>query len=187
MAAPTEASLVNLNGRWSINQSLSDPYGSILKAQEVNWLTRKVLTMSPVVASIQQRVNEAQLTCITIHSKPSSGLPRTTEQRVLNGESRELTHALFGRIRGRTEWVERADLPAEWLGAGLEVDASANGRIILMTTEHLDINATTYQANGFEVVSSQRHYVRRVEVRKGDDVTRVRLVYDYLGPAEDGK
>lgn len=44
---------------------------------------------------------------------------------------------------------------------------------------------TAEQNWGFEEINGARYYTRRVVVRKQDEVQRVRLVYDYIGPAED--
>jgi hypothetical protein len=44
---------------------------------------------------------------------------------------------------------------------------------------------TAEQVWGFEEIDGERFYTRRVVVRKGDEVERVRLVYDYKGPAPD--
>lgn len=38
---------------------------------------------------------------------------------------------------------------------------------------------------GFEEIEGKRLYTRRVVVRKGDEVERARLVYDYQGAAPD--
>lgn len=43
---------------------------------------------------------------------------------------------------------------------------------------------TAEQVWGFEVLEGKRYYTRRVVVRKGQDVQRVRLVYDYKGSVE---
>ncbi|KAJ9137154.1 Calycin [Pleurostoma richardsiae] len=181
MAAPAEITLDNLSGRWSMNLALSDPYDLILKAQGVNWLTRKVLTVGTFTLTIQETVDEAGLTHLVIDTKPGSGLPGTTERRVLNDEPSELTHPLFGKIRGRTKWLAPAELPSEWLGAGFE---DGTVKTMLMTTDHLDIDAITYQAGAFQVIKEERRYVRNVEVQRGDESQRVKLVYDYLGPLE---
>jgi hypothetical protein len=44
---------------------------------------------------------------------------------------------------------------------------------------------TAEQIWGFEEVTGKRFYTRRVVVRKGDEVERARLVYEYKGPAPE--
>lgn len=44
---------------------------------------------------------------------------------------------------------------------------------------------TAEQVWAVEDIDGERRYIRRVVVRKGDKVQRVRLVYDYKGPLEN--
>lgn len=151
--------------------------------QGVNWLTRKVITMSPIILTMRQSVDaKTGLTHLDIDSRPESGLPGTTEERVLNWEPVEVDSALFGKLRGRTRWVQPSELvdENEYLTAGLEKDGSDDGRLIQMYTEFLAISAVTTQVCGFETVNGARYHTRRIVARKGDEVVKVRLVYDYL-------
>ncbi|CAI7636924.1 unnamed protein product [Penicillium glandicola] len=182
MAAPESITIDDLTGRWSMNLKLSDSYDSILKIQGVNWLTRKVLNVGSITMTIKQHIDEAGLTHLTIDSKSGSGLPGSTENRLLNNETRHANHPLFGKITGRTAWVNLADLPSTWLADGWEQGTT---RAILMTTEHLDVDGVTYQAGGFEQLHGEHRYVRHIEVRKGDETLKAKLVYDYLGPLEE--
>ncbi|OQD67491.1 hypothetical protein PENPOL_c003G07263 [Penicillium polonicum] len=118
------------------NLQLSDSYDSILKIQGVNLLTRKVVNVGSITMTIKQYTDEAGLTHLTIDSKSGSGLQGSTENRLLNNETRHANHPLFGKITGRTAWVNLADLPSPWLTNGWEQGTT---RAILMTTEHLDI------------------------------------------------
>lgn len=148
----------------------------------MNWLTRKVLTVGTVTMSIKQTVDEEGVTHLTIDNKAGSGLPGSTESRILNDQIRNADHPLFGKITGRTRWAELTDLPSPWLSSGWE---DGTTKVVLMTTEHLDVNAVTYQAGALEIFKGERRYVRHVEVRKGEEVLQVKLVYDYLGPLEN--
>lgn len=150
--------------------------------QGVSWLTRKVLTASAITMRIQQSVDDQGLTHLTIESKSGSALPSSTENRLLNDETRHANHPIFGKITGRTRWAELSALPSEWLASGWETGTT---RVILMTTEHLDHDAVTYQAGGLEILDGERRYVRHVEVRKGGEVLQAKLVYDYVGPLEN--
>lgn len=164
------------------NLQLSDSYDSILKVQGVNWLTRKALNVGSITMTIKQYADEAGFTHLTIDSKSGSGLPGSTESHLLNNETRHPNHPLFGKITGRTAWVNLADLPSPWLADGCEQGTT---RAILMTTEHLDIDGVTYQAGGFEQLNGEHRYVRHIEVRKGGEALKAKLVYDYLGPVEE--
>jgi hypothetical protein len=149
--------------------------------QGVNWLTRKVLNIGTITATIKQTVDADGLTHLTIDSKSGAGLPGSTENRILNNEARSKKHPLFGNVAGRTRWAELNDLPSPWLAEGWEEGTT---KVVLMTTDHIDTNATTYQAGGIALVNGERRYVRHIEVRKGSDVLKARIVYDYLGPLD---
>ncbi len=67
-------------------------------------------------------------------------------------------------------------------------DGKTNSR--LLDDERVQIWSVSQDGHGtmemvwsFEEVGGVRHYTRRVVARNGDKVERVRLVYDYLGPA----
>lgn len=140
-----------------------------------------MVTAGTLTLTIQQMVDGEGLTHLTIESKSSTGLPPSKEQRLLNNETRHATHPLFGKITGRTQWVSLADLPSKWLATGWEESTT---KVILMTTEHLDVGAVTYQANGIAVIGGARHYVRHIEVQKGTERVEAKLIYDYLSPLE---
>ncbi|ATZ46577.1 hypothetical protein BCIN_01g11470 [Botrytis cinerea B05.10] len=183
-AVPPTVTVDNISGRWSMNLQLSDSYDSILKIQGVNWLTRKVLNVGTISLKITQTISPLDsLTHLDIESKSGAGLPGSVENRILNDETRSKKHPLFGNVVGRTRWAELSDLPSKYLGEGWE---EGTKKVVLMTTEHTDIGATTWQAGGIEKeMNGERRYVRRVEVRKGEEVLMARIVYDYLGPLEE--
>ncbi|KAJ5592074.1 hypothetical protein N7537_008978 [Penicillium hordei] len=158
MVAPGNITIDDLTGRWSMNLQLSDSYDSILKVQGINWLTRKVLNVGSITMTIKQYADEAGVTHLTIDSKSGSGLPGP--------------HSLGE--------PGRPSIP--WLADGWEQGTT---RAILMTTEHLDIDGITYQAGGFEQLNGEHRYVRHIEVRKGGEILKAKLVYDYLGPLEE--
>lgn len=149
--------------------------------QGVNWLTRKVLNIGTITMTIKQVVNDQGVTLLTIDSKSGAGLPGSTENRILNNETRSKKHPIFGNVAGRTRWAELNDLPSPWLAEGWETGTT---RLVLMTTEHVDIEAVTYQAGGIALVDNERRYVRHVEVQKGEEKLKARIVYDYLGPLD---
>lgn len=62
-----------------------------------------------------------------------------------------------------------------------EVLSLANGKYIEVQVENAKVGWTAHQVWGFEEVDGQRRYVRHVVVRKGTNVERARLVYDFLG------
>ncbi|RDW59259.1 hypothetical protein BP5796_12183 [Coleophoma crateriformis] len=182
MAAPASITLKSLDGQWAMNRKLSGDYDPVLKLQGVNWLMRKVLSMASVTVTIKEW-EEGGLTHIHVENRPASGLPPTTEDRIFDYKGIELAHPLFGKVRSQTRWAGAADLDEvdEFLAKGFETEASKTLFVHIMT-EHLDHGVVTHQAWGFEEVEGERFQTRHIVVKKGDEVLRMMLAYDYLGP-----
>lgn len=123
------------------------------------------------------------ITRIYIENKPSSGLPPNFEDRTLNFEPNDVTHTLFGKIRVQTKWasVEELNQVDEYLAKGFE----ATDKLVFSKTEHVDQGLTTYQAFGFEEINGERRHTRHLFVKKGEQVVRATLAYDYLGPRDE--
>ena len=139
---------------------------------------RKVLNAAKVTLTIQESEVDG-VTHLQIESKPGAGLPPSTEARVFNNEPVEVEHPLFGKVRSQTRWATAGELQV--------VDASLaqgfeEGALAYVRTEHLEHEGTlTQQAWGFEEINGTRFHTRHVVVSKGDEVVKVKVVYDYLG------
>lgn len=141
--------------------------------------------MTTVVLSIKEWVDASTgVTHMDIELKPSSGLPGSTEVRVFNFQGIEVTHPVFGKIRGHTRWTGAKELDEvdAFLAQGFEKGMDT---YMHMMTEHLDHGAVTHQACGFEEIEGTRYHTRHLFVKNGDEALRVKLVYDYLGPRVD--
>ncbi|KAJ5913040.1 hypothetical protein N7504_001923 [Penicillium tannophilum] len=180
MAAPASKTVQDLNGSWAANNDLSESSAEILKAQGVNWLTRKVIAMANVTLVINQRKDENGDILLDIENKPGGGLPTTQEKRVLNWKPVELNHGLFGNIRGRSRICKLADLDDDYLRQGWE---DGTEEVMHFKTEHLDSKGIlTQQVAGFIVLNGTRYHARRVLVTKDDgESLEAKLVYDYQG------
>ncbi|CAN8105604.1 unnamed protein product [Discula destructiva] len=141
------------------------------------------MDMASVIVSIKKWEDSASgLTHMTIENKPSTNMPSITEVRVLNFQKVELTHPLFGRVRGRSRWTGTKDLEDIDVFLTRGFGEEMNGKFVHIMTEHLDYNAVTQQAWGFEEIEGTRFHTRNIVVSRGDEVLRVKLVYDYVGP-----
>jgi hypothetical protein len=94
---------------------------------------------------------------------------------------------IFGKLKARSRWVNTADLEdpfqkEDWLD-GEEEKGGPNGELHIQN--HADAEAeagwTANQVWGFALIDGVRYYTRRVVVKKGDEVLKVRLVYNYKG------
>ncbi|KAJ5523887.1 hypothetical protein N7494_010537 [Penicillium frequentans] len=185
MSAPAHITLKNLDGQWVMNRTRSSEYDPLLKLQGINWLMRKVLNMTSVVLEVKEWEDPSDgFTHMDIDLKPTSGLPASQEKKVFDFKGTDSTHALFGKIRVSQGWANAKELNQEdhFLVEGMEEDMDS---FIHLKTEHLDHNTVTHQAWGFEEIEGTRYHSRHIVGKKGDEVVRVKLVYDYLGPRAD--
>lgn len=182
MASPSQVTLQNLSGKWTLNKSSSDNFATVLALQGVNVLIRKAASTASVHLTVTQpdtqHINMAQ-------SVTAGKIPGTTEEYVLDWAWRENEDGFFGKVQGRSRWVgieegvkegvlkEREG--AVWLegdseGSLIEAEGKKDGE---WEARHLW---------GFEVVDGERRHTRRVWVRnkEGEEI-RVRMVYDWVG------
>lgn len=150
--------------------------------QGVPWIMRKGIAKATLELTISQHVDERGLTRLDVESRPSIG-PAQKESRVLDWDQvGEANHPLFGNGKARARWAALAG----WDGDG---DAYLTGGWEDGTTEvivqqnEMDSGTQTTLVHGFEVISGQRYYVRHIVSKKGKEVAKIKLVYDYLGPA----
>ena len=129
----------------------------------------------------------------------AAGLSTTQEDRTLNWTEADHSDRIFGKVVGKSRLFKIQDF--EMQGPGTPEDkVFLKGEKLkdLRTASHFLEDEllqswavsqgggwTAEQIWGFEEVNGKRCHARRVVVRKGDEVERVRLVYDYKGSAPD--
>ncbi|KAI0452057.1 hypothetical protein F5B21DRAFT_484964 [Xylaria acuta] len=179
MATPANITLENLDDQWAMNFGLCDNSDPMLKLHGVPWLLRKILGwVSMTVAIKTWSDTPTGLTHFLIEYKPPLGLPTSSEERVFNFEGDEFTVPIYGKLRVRMRWATAKELDGidEFLAEGFE------GTNIHMMTEHVDLDTVTHQVFGFEEVGGTRFHTRHIVVMRGEEVQKLRLVYDYIGP-----
>lgn len=100
---------------------------------------------------------------------------------------------MFGSLRGRSRWLSSSSfnnasegegmdsfLTEGWLEEGEEAGPAGESKIESFSESNGN-GWTADQMWGFAVVDGKRYHVRRVVVKKGEEVLRVRLVYDWQG------
>ena len=128
----------------------------------------------------------------------ASGLSTTQEDRTLNWTDAEHSDRIFGKVVGKSRLFKMGDFSME--GDGPEEDAVflraeklkdgetdskfLNDEFVQSWAVSQGGGWTAEQIWGFEEIDSKRFYTRRVVVRNGGKVERVRLVYDYKGQAQ---
>lgn len=146
------------------NKTLSDSVEPGLALQGISWLTRKGIGLATVTLSIKQ-YEEAGVSHIDIQQTATGGVKGTSENRVLDNEYREHSDWLFGKVKGRTEWLSETPLKVDepFLAEGWE-DGTAEW--IHAFVQSLDSDWTAAQVWGFQNVQGERRYVRNTVIKK---------------------
>lgn len=212
----------------------SDP-DPALALQGISWLVRKAVGLSSVTLEVKQYLGpanptndesaplpseaageEAQWTHIDITQIATAGLRGGTEARCLDWRFREVSDWMFGKVRGRSRWIDAASDPVVtgkavgaagnddgeneawlrkgWLGGAAEAGGPSGEPNVISYVESVDNGWVATQVWGFQLVevkqgdavAQERRHCRNVVVTKGKDVVRIRLVYDWVPPAGDG-
>jgi len=105
---------------------------------------------------------------------------------VLDWTERSHADHIFGNLKGKGRWCTLTSndydsyLTDGWLEGDEENAGPAGERHIESYVVNEENGWTAQQLWGFALVDGQRYYVRRVVVTKGNDVLKVRLVYNRL-------
>ncbi|EED24525.1 conserved hypothetical protein [Talaromyces stipitatus ATCC 10500] len=232
MAAPSDITLQNLNGKYTMNKTLSSDTDAILSLQGIGWVTRRVIGLATITLHIKEYVEpnnddpaNAPATKIDIGQFLTGGIEASPEYRITDWRAREHDDRIFGKIVGQSrlirgskgadgkvrpdfglETTPREDKIAKFLRGEITIDGEEDPNGFLVDdvkdkdglvygdgeglwlhnwVRSLNSGWTAEQIWGFETISGQRYYTRRVVVAdKNGKYLLGRLVYDYLGPLE---
>lgn len=135
---------------------------------------------------------ENGITHIDIESVITGGIKGTAEKRTLDWTQRSHTDHIFGSVTGLSRFFTELNnvetmtkLPSgskdpedeAWLKN--ERFEDKDGLFLQSWVESTEAGWTAEQVWGFEVIDGVRRHTRRVVVRKGENVERGWLVYDY--------
>jgi hypothetical protein len=176
MAAPPSKTLHDLAGKWKLDKSLSDDISPVLELQGVNTLLRKAISTASVHLKISQpSENEIHIEQTAI----AASIPGTTEQYILDCQWRENKDPFFGKVKGRSRWIDRSEVTEDGLKEGL--DKLEAGDLIEATGGDVDGKWSATHIWGFLEIRGQRKHVRKVVVRgKSGEEVRVMMVYDWV-------
>ncbi|KAI0383755.1 hypothetical protein F5Y04DRAFT_249626 [Hypomontagnella monticulosa] len=209
MAAPTSKTIGDLNGKWVLNKTLSDPVDPALALQGVSWLVRKAIGAATVTLQVKQyqgvptapSTSEEPVTRIDIQQIATAGVKGTTENRCLDYVFREHSDWLFGHVQGRSRWIGAEELAAfvaeggealkekwveddfvakDWLEGDAEKGGPKGETHVMNHVQSLDAGWTALQVWGFQSVGGERRYVRNIVVAKGDKFVNFKMVYDWV-------
>ncbi|PTB69838.1 hypothetical protein BBK36DRAFT_17199 [Trichoderma citrinoviride] len=191
MAAPSNKTTKNLNGRWTMNKTLSDSSEPVLALQGIGFLTRKAIGLATITIEVRQYEgppkppNTATDTVTHIDIVQSaSKLSSTQENRCLDGFTRGHTDWLFGTVEGSSRWVSLDEVTDEFLKKGWEVEGEGKS-FITNVAKNAERGWVAEQVWGFQIVDGERRYCRHVVVTKGEERAQIRLVYDFDGELDE--
>ncbi|KAF2498229.1 hypothetical protein BU16DRAFT_455320 [Lophium mytilinum] len=198
MAAPATATVRDLSGSWHMNKKYCGDTDGVLALQGIGWLTRKGIGMASVtqVTTSYPDADDPSKTHIDFTQVVTGGIKGTTELRTLDWKWRAHTDHLFGDLKGRSQFTKLAKLEeavkevkggvaedAKFMAEGWD-EATKEGEVVEAYVENEKGGWVAWQIWGFVDWEAdgkkERRHVRRVVVRKGKEVKRILLVFDWV-------
>ncbi|THZ52407.1 hypothetical protein D6C90_01134 [Aureobasidium pullulans] len=183
------------------NKQLSDSTDAALQMQGIGWLVRQAVKYSNVTLHVKQvQYTSNPLGHGTVLMKPqfvgednlmhidseqiTTGNIRNLEDRIIDFQWREKDDRIFGKVNGRSRYVQLDEVEDEYLRQGWDDQflVQEGHQVLQIFVESLGKkpNWTAEQVWGFEVVDGSKRHTRRIIVKKGKEEHKLRLVYDWV-------
>lgn len=141
----------------------------------------------PVTLVIKSYTDDKGVEHIDIEQPGAVGISGTTERRIITGEWQEHEDHIFKRVKGNSKWAKLSEvsdddkddekhLKAKW------DKGTQDSEIVDNYVESQGNGWVARQLWGFQEVNGVRKYARNIVVKKGPQVERITLIYDYKGP-----
>jgi hypothetical protein len=140
---------------------------------------------------VKQEVDDTGISIITIAQTASGGIKGETEVRKLDWSEATHTSGVFGTTRHRSRWTgvkgttqsgNGGTLDPYMTEGWLEEPVGKGGEDYL---QDFVVNEkggwTAEQIWGFTLVNGERYHARKTFVKKGDEVVKIRTLYDWKG------
>ncbi|KAK3720904.1 hypothetical protein LTR37_003567 [Vermiconidia calcicola] len=182
MAVPSEVTIHNLTGSYTINNALSDSSQQVLKMQKVGFLVRQAVAYSTVTVTIQQYTDSDGKPHLD-QDQLSTGGMKNFEDRIMDWVWTEKSNWIWGKVRGRGHYTKLAEIDDPYLREGW-TEECANGDVVEGVAESVTDSWSARQVWGFAMIDGQRRHVRKIHAtRPGWKDLRIRMVYDWKAPA----
>ncbi|GAB7354125.1 hypothetical protein MBLNU459_g4688t1 [Dothideomycetes sp. NU459] len=150
--------------------------------QGVSWLVRQAIKYSTIVLHVEEWVDEAGHTHVDIEQASTGGY-KNQEERTMDWVDRETDDKVFGKVKGRSRFVKLGEIGDDFLNSGWDQKFLDDNdkEVIQSYVESVGKkpNWTADQVWGFEVKDGLRRYTRHVVAKKGKEVHKVKLYYDW--------
>ncbi|MCJ1352047.1 MAG: hypothetical protein MMC33_002031 [Icmadophila ericetorum] len=188
MTAPPEITMSSLTGKWILSKK-SDDWEPLLGLQGVPWIKRRAANYITLTDHLNQYTDDAGLDHVDVKQTVTGGFKGGVENRTLNWEVFEGPNETFGQVKDQCKWlggVEELDQEhgAEFLKEGWIMDEGSGEqgkRLLLATMESVKLGWRSVAVWGFQMIDGERWHVRKVAVKKGDQVLTGKAVYDWGG------
>jgi hypothetical protein len=182
MAVPDEITTRSLTGIYTLNRTLSDSSQTVLKMQNINFLVRSAVAYSTVTVTLQQYTDPTGLHHLDQEQLSTGGI-RNFEDRVMDWQWTDKENWIWGKVRGHSRYVKLSEIEDSYLREGWE---NSDGEFVEGYVESAKDGWSAQQIWGFAVVDGERRHVRRILAKKpGWEEQRIRMVYDWRGPANE--
>jgi hypothetical protein len=148
-------------------------------------VARKAIRLATITLKINQYTNDSGVMHIDIDQTATGGIKGNSENLTLDWKECPHFDRVLGKLVGQTRWIktnaiEEAYQKDGWLHGEEEKTGPAGERHVesYVVSEN---GWTGDQVWGFSIVEDKRYYTRKVVVKKGDKVQKVRLVYNWHG------
>lgn len=180
-------------GKFVMRQDLSGNSDPILAAQGVGFLKRKAIGMATVTVVNTNRT-EPDGTVVVKSASSASGIPGATEELFLGAGPKKSDHSVYGKIITTAEPKKPEEIEEKYLTEGyLPESLDADGKLLYIYSVSDKEAGNKYDwtgvlTSGFQNVvvngKSEKRWVRLnwFKDNKGFE-SKIRLVYDYAGPA----
>ncbi|KAJ5679570.1 hypothetical protein N7462_007814 [Penicillium macrosclerotiorum] len=110
MAAPSDITVKNLNGQWTMDTTLSDPTDPILALQGMSWFLRKALPYATVTLHVNEYADSEDSTVyhIDVDQVITGGINGSKEARKLDWQERDHVDNIFGTLHGKSRFFRGA-------------------------------------------------------------------------------
>jgi hypothetical protein len=178
---------------------MSDDTDEILRLQGVSWFTRRAIALSTITLYVRHYKGDDDIERIDI-DQTLTGIPGTSENRILDWKLKEHDDYLFGPVVGKSRRANVDEIENEFLREGWLPDTVRDGVInsyvksdtpksntswiaeqVCQPFQHACLqNGLPIQTWGFEQLNDERRYVRHVDfIGPGNEHIQARMVYDF--------
>ncbi|KAL2820229.1 hypothetical protein BDW59DRAFT_117814 [Aspergillus cavernicola] len=109
MATPTDITLINYSGSWTMDRTISDPTDPVLAMQGLSWFMRTTLAWVSVTLNTKQYQSpdssDKTIQHIDVDNIVTGGVQGTSEQRITDWKKREHSDNIFGRVEGQSRFL----------------------------------------------------------------------------------